>query len=538
VTLAIVVAASGARSASAGPPVAITDVTIVDVEHARRIGPRTVVIDGGHIVAITAPHLARIPAGAQRVDGRGRFVIPGLVDMHVHLFNNASRRPPNDWAFPLFVASGVTAVREMNAGPIATVQRWRTAIDRGELVAPRILAVGVAVRGRVPRAEVAAAADAGADFIKVFSELPAPSWATIVEAARARGLTVAGHAPAGVALRVTADGGQRSVEHLMQAYEACSTIEARLLDDRRDLTGDELIARRDAQEPAALAAFDRRTCARVAGQLAATGQAQVPTLVLASDAAQPPRGPAREDPRWRYLRPDERARWERLLAAPAEDAGLARRRWQVSLQIVAVLQRAGVMLLAGTDAPMPRIYPGDALHDELARLVEAGLTPVEALRAATLAPARFFGIADRAGTVTIGRRADLVLLDADPTVDIHNTRAIHAVVLDGRLLDRVALDDLLAGAAAAAAVPARRTPTGLRGWIPGPWSSNLRGAPAGPAIKLEGAWRARWTSSSRCARAGRCACRGRRSRRAPCRHRRRSGGTTSRAAGGCDRASP
>ena len=161
--------------------IAITDVTIIDVEHQGSLGPRTVLIDSGRIVAITAPREARIPAAAQRITGRGRFLIPGLVDMHVHLFNHASRRPPNDWSFPLFIASGVTALREMNAQPadLAAVQRWRAALDGGVLVAPRIVAAGVAVHGRSPRDAahlVDVARDAGADFIKIYSELPVAHW--------------------------------------------------------------------------------------------------------------------------------------------------------------------------------------------------------------------------------------------------------------------------------------------------------------------------------------------------------------------------
>jgi imidazolonepropionase-like amidohydrolase len=182
--------------------VAITEVTIIDVEHSRSVGPRTVLIDDGRIVASVEPRSARIPSDAQRVDGRGGFLIPGLVDMHVHLFNLSSRRSANDWAFPLFIANGVTAVREMNAdaASLAIVKRWRQAAQHGELIAPRILAAGISVSGTSAEDaahQVAAAADAGADFIKVFSEVPASHWHAILEAAQARSLPVAGHVPAG-----------------------------------------------------------------------------------------------------------------------------------------------------------------------------------------------------------------------------------------------------------------------------------------------------------------------------------------------------
>jgi imidazolonepropionase-like amidohydrolase len=443
--------------------IAITDVTIVDVEHARSFGPRTVLVDDGRIVAIDAPRGAHIPTDAQRVEGHGRFLIPGLVDMHVHLFNNASHRPPNDWTFPLFVANGVTAVREMNtlATSVTMVNRWRQSLDQGEIVAPRIVAAGVAVQGHTPAeavAQVDAAADAGGDFIKVYSEIPAPNWRAVLDEARARSLPVAGHVPAGVSSLAAATAGQRSAEHLMQAYEACSSVEAQVLAERTDLEGDALVARRDAQEMRALAAFDARTCRRIGNALAATGQVQVPTLVLAYQESIRNGTPPSADPRWRYLRADERTRWERILASvPShEDDVLAQRRWHVSRRIVSAFQRAHVPMLAGTDAPMPNVYPGYSLHEEMALLVASGLTPREALRSATFAPAQFLGLAATSGSVAVGKRADLVLLDADPTRDIRNTQRIDAVVLDGRLLRRAMLEALLDDAARpASAQPGR-----------------------------------------------------------------------------------
>jgi len=430
--------------------IAITQVTVIDVERGLSSGLRTVLIEDGRIVSIVAPRDAHIPASAQRVDGRGRFLIPGLVDMHVHLFNLSSHRPPNDWSFPLYIANGITGVREMR-GDVASmlwVKRWRKAFDDGELAAPRILAAGIAVYGSSPddaAHQVDAAADAGADFIKVFSELPPSHWRAILAAAHARSLPVVGHVPAGVPLLAAAVAGQRSDEHLMQAYEACSSIETPLLEERRGLVGDALTARRDAQEAQTLKAFDPGTCRNVARSLVATGQVQVPTLVLADEDSMAPQGDSPSaDPRWRLLRPDERIRWERSLAGyTAEDAALAKRRWPIAHQIVSIMHQAGVPIMAGTDSPMPGVYPGFALHEEMELLVESGLTPREALYAATLEPARFLGIADTSGSVAVGKRADLVLLDADPTKDIHNARRIDTVLLDGRLLRRADLAALL-----------------------------------------------------------------------------------------------
>ena len=437
------------------PPIAIVGVTIVDLEHDRNPRPRTVLIDDGRIVAITDPRTAPIPAGALRVDGRGRFLIPGLVDLHVHLFNGYSRRPPNDWTFPLFVANGVTGVREMNADAAALTQvrQWRRERDEGARIMPRLLATGVAVRGDTPDdavRRVDAAADAGADFIKVFSELPLAQWTATLAAAQRRGLTVAGHVPAQVVLVDAATRGQSSNEHLMQAAEACSSIGQRVIDERRAATAEPDATQRDAEEARVLEAFDRRACRRAADALAATRQVQVPTLVLAYEESLRAAHRREPDPRLRYLRSDERLRWERLLGdAELANGTLAQQRWRTARRIVSIFHRAGVVVLAGTDAPMPGVYPGFSLHEELALLVEAGLSPRAALRAATVQPAQFLGLSARAGSVEIGKQADLVLLDADPTRDIRNTQRIRAVVLDGRLLSHEALDALLENAAQA-----------------------------------------------------------------------------------------
>lgn len=439
VAILVAISACTAEAADAvpRPPLAITDVTIVDVEHGHSSGPRTVLIDEGRITAIVAPDEARVPADAVRIDGRGGFLIPGLVDMHVHLFNTVSKRAPNDWAFPLFLRNGVTGVREMaaDAASMPVVRRWRTAFADGTLEAPRILAVGMPVSGDTPAAAaraVDAAADAGADFVKVFSNVPEPQWRAIVSAARRRALPVTGHVPARVRLLAAAEGGQRSAEHLMQAYEACSTIEPALISERRLARNDSMDALLVAQEPRTLEAFDPAACSRVARALARSGQAQVPTLVLPWAESVAAHDAPESDPRWPLLRADEQARWKRILGGLQPDP-VATLRWQRSRAIVSMFHDAGVTLLAGTDAPMPRIYPGYSLHDELERLVESGLSPLEALRSATFAPARFLGMDDIAGSIAVGKRADLVLLDGDPARDVRNARRIRAVVVDGRL---------------------------------------------------------------------------------------------------------
>ncbi len=428
---------------------AIENVTIIDVERGQRLGARTVLIIGDRIARIDESPAARLPPGCTTLDGRGLFLVPGLVDMHVHLFNNSSHRSPNEWAFPLFIANGVTAVREMRTDParIATVNRWREAVAEGQLIAPRVLAAGVAVKGTSPpeaRREVRAAKMAGADFIKVFSDVPETHWRAILDEARRSGTTVCGHVPEQVSLLTAARAGQRTNEHLTQVYEACSSREKALLAARQKVSGNALIELCDAQEREVLETFEPRICAQVAGALARTRQVQVPTLVLPYFEARKAESDFRDDPRWRFLRADERKRWARILArVTAGDRALAAKRWEVSRQIFAALIAAKVPILAGTDTPMPRDYPGFSLHDELELFVACGMTPAEALRSATIGPAQFLGLTKSSGSIAIGKRADLLLVEADPLRRIDNLRRIRAVVLAGRLLRKSDLKALL-----------------------------------------------------------------------------------------------
>ena len=447
------VCARDSLEASKRPIIAIERIAVVDVVRGEVVQPRTVLIVDGRIAAVGAPDAIDIPSAAVRVEGRGRFLMPGLVDMHVHLFNNASHRAPNEWTFPLFVANGVTGIREMWTEPAAlsVVDTWRKKLARGELVAPRVLAAGVAVSGKsvkAARRQVREAKAAGADFVKVFSEVREPQWRALLEQARALHIPVCGHIPAEVSLLDAAIAGQRSNEHLTQIYEACSAREKQWLGARQKLDDKAAVEVRDAQEREVLVSFDQLVCDQAAAALAKTDQVQVPTLVLPYFEAHGERANFRDDTRWHYLRADEQARWERIFKEQVEEEKLAARRWEISRQIVQTLHTAGVRILAGTDAPMPLVYPGFALHKELELLVVAGLSPADALRSATIWPAEFLGLSERSGSIAVGQRADLLLLDENPLSDIRNTQRIRAVVLDGRLLQRADLDALLETAAA------------------------------------------------------------------------------------------
>lgn len=432
--LLLLLLAAGCRRGSAPPPQpggawVLANVRVIDVERGSVSGPRSLVIRGERIAEISelgAVAAVRKPDGARIVDGGGRFLLPGLVDLHVHLFDGEGAL--KSWMLPLLAAYGVTSVREMAARP-----QWLPALRplraRGLVAA---VAVVVGGKGGEVAAEVARAAAAGGSALKVFSDVPEDRWRQILDEGKRRSLPVVGHVPAQVSLLAAARAGQRGDEHLMQVFEACTASEARWLAERRGKRGAELAALQELEEPLVLEAFDEARCDEVARQVAATGQVHAPTLVLPFvEQALGARRPE-DDPLWRQLSAREQARWRRILdSLTPQQRAVAARRWRVARRITAALVRAGVTIVAGTDAPQPFVYPGASLHLELELLVEAGMTPAAALRAATLTPAEVLGLAAQQGSVTVGKRADLLLLDGNPLDDIRHTRRIRAVIAGG-----------------------------------------------------------------------------------------------------------
>jgi imidazolonepropionase-like amidohydrolase len=423
-------------SPPADTAIAITHVTVVDVAAGKDVPDQTVVVQGGRIVRSGDAAGTTVPSGATTVDGRGKFIVPGLWDMHVHaLFDGDVARE----FLPRFVGYGVTGVRDMG-GKVNVMRTARFAVQMGTLVGPRIVAAGAILDGPQPvdstvsiavgtpeqaRAAVDTLAAYGADFIKVYTLLPrAAYFAALREAARLH-LPVAGHVPADVTTLEAADSGQRSIEHLRDEVEPiCVVVDA--------------------------------ACGRLLDSLRAHGTWLVPTLVVLRAKAILDDTSLVNDPRLGMVPELVRSAWERIRDGKGDRPPAywreQRARFRGELALTAEAFKRGVPLLAGTDAGALYTYPGSSLHDELAQLVRAGLTPAAALRSATLGPAEYLGAADSMGTVAAGKVADLVLLDADPLTDIGNTRAVRAVVLRGRLFAGAALDSLrTAGAAPAAA---------------------------------------------------------------------------------------
>lgn len=468
---AVVALTDGAVPLSAQPTpprsIAIEHVTTIDVETGRRRRDQTVIVRGERIIAVGAGDSVGIPRHAQRVDARGQFLIPGLWEMHAHTYRSLDLVPA------LYLGNGITGVRDMAARfGVQPVLALRDSIRTGLVLGPRMVvggAVGnvmsgpvgtkpVAVTPHNARAVVDSFARLGVDFIKVV-QLTAPTFFATVAAAHEQKHPVAGHLPWAVDIRAASDSGIRSHEHLWGILTACSTRE----DSLRRAIADSMLrpgappdARAEGHFVAALTAhFDAAKCDALFHRLARNDTYEEPTLLVSRQFGWPAEFASSSDSRLRYVHSEELARWRSARAQPlfTTDALEQRALYAAYTRLVAQMAHEGVRILAGSDAGFPFIFHGASLHDELAALVGAGLSPLEALRAATLNPAGYLGATDSLGTIVVGKLADLVLLDADPLVDIRNTKRVRAVFANGRFLDRQALDSLLEVAAARAAAP-------------------------------------------------------------------------------------
>jgi imidazolonepropionase-like amidohydrolase len=435
----VLVSSTGSRPAPAQSLTAITHVTVIDMTGAPPKPDQTVLIRGNRIASIGR---SEAPPGTTIVDGRGKFLIPGLWDLHVH-----TTVPGGEGLLGMYVASGVTGVRDMNDS-FPAVKRWRERIAAGTLLGPRIVAAGPYLEGGwVPiphivvkspeagRAGVDSLARLGVDFVKVHNRLSRASYLAIADEVKRRRWVFAGHLPDSVTIVEAADAGQRSLEHLIGFPSICSDAEREALKPAHPIQ----------QFMGACAATDPTPDFM---HLAASGTWVVPTLTVMYAVSQLPDTVLSNDStnRWRSR---ELRRLEKLMmtmptnVTPAAGE-VGRRIFAKRVALVGALHRAGVRLLTGTDAPGTGVFPGMSLHDELAFFVQGGVPPLAALRAATYEPARYLNALDSLGTVEPGKVADLVLLDADPLQDIRNTRRIAAVMYDGHLLTAAARTRLLA----------------------------------------------------------------------------------------------
>lgn len=457
VFFAIVASTQSAWSQISGNPIAFVHVAVVDVRSGETKPDMTVLLSENRISQIGPSRIVHVPKNVRTIDARGKYLIPGLWDMHVHSLWDANRPP---LFFPLFLANGVTGVREMGGPmPAADQVRWRNEVESGAVLGPRLVVSGPFVDGPHPiwpgsikvsteedgKQAVDTLKAAGVDFVKVYTAVPRAAYFGIAKEAQKDGIPFVGHVPLEIGVDEASNAGQRSIEHLMGILLYSSSKSDELKADLMKGTNINQLNNQlvDTYDPSRAAALD--------ALFVKNKTWQAPTLTIRYARPYLHELQASNDPRLKYVPNTIVESWgphldQRQPTSP-EVIATRKRLFQKELEVVASMHRAGVNLLAGTDTPNPYCFPGFSLHDELGLMVQAGLTPLEALQTATINPAEFLGLSKTVGTIEKGKIADLVLLNANPLEHIANTKRIAAVVSSGRLLDRKALDGLLAGVA-------------------------------------------------------------------------------------------
>jgi imidazolonepropionase-like amidohydrolase len=392
---------------------AIQDVTLIDVAAGVARPHMTVVIDGGKISRVGIASSIPLPASVRVIAGKDKFLMPGLWDMHVHLYYKQY--------LPVFVAFGITGVQDMGSD-FSKVSGWRDEIEKGIAAGPHIITSGPPVDGgasddpKLPLL-VARTADQArqafdqlykmdVDFIKILSRLPRDAYFALGEQARHWDLRMVGHIPTNVTAQEAVEARQKSLEHMFGITKSVSN------------------------DQEALKFFERCTL---------IGTRVDPTLVLWLRMSHIDDTKLMSDPELSLVPPSIRSTWPDVSDDPAS---LKIQIWRI-YRLVALAKQAKTEILAGTDTGDPYVIPGRALHDELEQLVKAGLTPREALEAATLAPARFFETEQEMGAIERGKLADMVILEGNPLEDIRNVRKVAGVFTHGRYYARKDLDAIL-----------------------------------------------------------------------------------------------
>lgn len=450
--VAVVLALSGLSCAPEptvpGAELAIVSATVLPMDSERVLPDHTVVIKDGRIAAVSPAAEVHLEAGTEVVSGEGRFLIPGLAEMHGHLPGANSPPALTEDVLMLYVANGVTTVRGMQGHESQLALRDR--IAAGELIGPRLIVGSPSMSGRIETPEEAVRLvqeyhQAGFDLLKVHEGFSPETYAALAEAARELGIPFAGHVADRVGLFAALEAGHDTVDHLDNFVEALIPEEDRgEMEALRGIAGlSELV--------------DRDRLPGVIKAIHASGAGVVPTIVLWESGILPTR-PAddlkAERPEIRYMPAETVARWTEAVDSGLERLGAENTARIAALrrEILGALNEAGARILLGTDSPQIFSVPGFAIHREAVSYVESGMSPYEVLESGTRVVAEHLArggrIAADFGVIAPENHADLVLLESNPLEGIEATREIAGVVAGGRYLSAVDIGEALEAIAA------------------------------------------------------------------------------------------
>lgn len=461
VTVALMFALAGVAQGAEPADLLIRHASVIDVRTGRVAPDQAVAVRGGDIVAAGPDRaMAKAFSASRTVDATGRFVTPGLWDMHVHFGGGPELIQENKDLLPLYLAYGITSVRDCAGDLAMEVLAWRGQIRSGELLGPTLYTSGPKLEGLNPiwkgtievetEAQVNAALDRlqalKVDFVKITDNTLKPDlFLYAVREATRRGLRTSAHIPAAVTVDQASAAGLTSIEHMSYALRVGAPREAGIA---ADVAAGQITPQAAALET--LATFDPATARAGFRRLAARGTFITPTLNGSKATTYLDQDDHRADAYLAYIGPGLKKTYDwRVERAAKDDAAAVARRhrsYEMGADLLPLLRDSGMTIIAGTDAGFLNSfnYPGIGLHDELGIFVDHGLTPLQALQAATLTGPAFFGLGGRYGVVAKGRAADILILDRNPLLDIAATKAVRGVVLRGRYFDRAALDGMLA----------------------------------------------------------------------------------------------
>ena len=420
---------------------ALRNVNVLPMSSAEVLRDHTVLVEAGQITAVGPSKSVSIPDGVKILEGRGRYLMPGLAEMHAHVPGTSDFRYLEDVLF-LYVANGITTARGMLGEPAHL--ELRAKLKSHEILGPRLYTSGPSLNGRSVSSAARAArmvkeqAEAGYDFVKMHPGLSRDEYDSAMAAGEKAGIRLAGHVSAAVGLMHALESRQATIDHLdgYMAYLA----DAALAEGEPGVFGAGLVSRVER--------------ARIAQAAAATGSAGVwivPTQAFVEHLMLPIPGLA-DRPEMSYMPRQTVDRWRRskggLMSSPEYSEASAKEFVKIRRELIKALHDAGAGILLGSDAPQVFNVPGFSIHAELASYLEAGLTPFEVLATGTLNPARFFSASDEYGTIEVGLAADLILLKDNPLVNLDTLRGPEGVMVRGVWLDRDVLDRRLADIAA------------------------------------------------------------------------------------------